>query len=93
MLLALHRVSLARRKEILTQLEPLVIKVLSIPGMADIVEVKAQLSEMSEVGVDDLLGRDPVAPKADLMTTNIINKVVLITGAGGYWLRIMPPNY
>ncbi len=82
-LLALPSVSRARRKEILAQLEPLAIKVLSIPGMADVVEGKAQLAEMSEVGVEDLLGRDPVAPKADLMTANITNKVVMVTGAGG----------
>jgi len=82
-LLAIPSASRARRKEVLTQLEPLTIKVLSIPGMADVVEGKAKLSEFRDVGVEDLLGRDPVAPKSELMTANISNKVVMVTGAGG----------
>ena len=82
-LLALPSETRARRKEILAQLEPLTIKVLSIPGMADVVEGKAKLAEITEVGVEDLLGRDPVAPKMDLMTANITKKVVMVTGAGG----------
>ncbi|WP_024589808.1 MULTISPECIES: polysaccharide biosynthesis protein [unclassified Pseudoalteromonas] len=82
-LLALPSATRARRKEILAQLEPLTIKVLSMPGMADVVEGKAKLAEITEVGVEDLLGRDPVAPKVDLMTANITKKVVMVTGAGG----------
>ncbi|MEH6480043.1 MULTISPECIES: polysaccharide biosynthesis protein [Pseudoalteromonas] len=82
-LLALPSATRARRKEILAQLEPLTIKVLSMPGMADVVEGKAKLAEITEVGVEDLLGRDPVAPKMDLMTANISKKVVMVTGAGG----------
>ena len=82
-LLALPSASRARRKEILAQLEPLTISVLSIPGMADVVEGKAKLAEIAEVGVEDLLGRDPVEPNADLMSANIKEKVVMVTGAGG----------
>ena len=82
-LLALPSETRARRKEILAQLEPLAINVLSIPGMADVVEGKAKLAEIAEVGVEDLLGRDPVEPNTDLMTANIENKVVMVTGAGG----------
>ncbi|CAM3978999.1 MULTISPECIES: nucleoside-diphosphate sugar epimerase/dehydratase [Pseudoalteromonas] len=82
-LLALPSASRARRKEVLAQLEPLTIKVLSIPGMADVVEGKAQLSEFREVEIEDLLGRDPVTPKPELMAANITGKVVMVTGAGG----------
>jgi FlaA1/EpsC-like NDP-sugar epimerase len=35
------------------------------------------------VGVEDLLGRDAVAPKVDLLNANIAGKVVMVTGAGG----------
>lgn len=82
-LLALPSATRSRRKEILAQLEPLTIKVLSIPGMADVVEGKAKLAEIMDVGVEDLLGRDPVTPKNDLMAKNITDKVVMVTGAGG----------
>jgi FlaA1/EpsC-like NDP-sugar epimerase len=82
-LLAMPSATRARRKEVLAQLESLTIKVLSIPSMADVVEGKAKLSEFKDVGVEDLLGRDPVTPKPELMTANITNKVVMVTGAGG----------
>ena len=82
-LLAMPSTTRARRKEVLAQLEPLTIKVLSIPGMADMVEGKAKLSEFRDVGIEDLLGRDTVTPKPELMTANIANKVVMVTGAGG----------
>nr|WP_211183781.1 nucleoside-diphosphate sugar epimerase/dehydratase [Pseudoalteromonas arctica] len=82
-LLALPSASRARRKEVLAQLEPLTIKVLSIPGMADVVEGKAKLSEFRDVEIEDLLGRDPVTPKSELMAANITGKTVMVSGAGG----------
>jgi FlaA1/EpsC-like NDP-sugar epimerase len=82
-LLAMPSATRARRKQVLAQLESLSIKVLSIPSMTDLVEGKAKLSEFRDVGVEDLLGRDPVRPKPELMTANISNKVVMVTGAGG----------
>ncbi|PAJ74860.1 nucleoside-diphosphate sugar epimerase [Pseudoalteromonas sp. NBT06-2] len=82
-LLALPSVKRVHRKEILLNLESLPLLVQSIPGLADMVEGNAQIAEFKDVEIEDLLGRDPVAPKADLMAVNITNKVVMITGAGG----------
>ena len=82
-LLAMPSVSKARRKEILSKIEGLGVQVLTVPGMTDILEGKAKLEEFKEVGVEDLLGRDPVAPISALMTKNIANKTVMVTGAGG----------
>ena len=72
-----------RRKEVLRKIEPLGIQVLTIPGMADVVEGKAKLEEFKDVGVEDLLGRDPVDPKPELMNADIAGKIVMVTGAGG----------
>ncbi|RXF01974.1 nucleoside-diphosphate sugar epimerase/dehydratase [Pseudoalteromonas sp. PS5] len=82
-LLALPSVPRSRRKEILTKLEKLPLEVMTVPGMADVIDGKAQLSEIKEVEIEDLLGRDPVVPKTDLMAANIKNKVIMVTGAGG----------
>ncbi|MDZ7851979.1 MAG: nucleoside-diphosphate sugar epimerase/dehydratase [Halomonas sp.] len=82
-LLALPSASRNRRREILKQLEPLDVPVQSIPGMADVVAGRAQISELRDVAVEDLLGRDPVPPDASLMGANISGKVVMVTGAGG----------
>jgi FlaA1/EpsC-like NDP-sugar epimerase len=82
-LLALPSASRSVRAEILNRLEPLGIPVLTIPGMADIVEGKMKIDELQDVKIEDLLGRDPVKPIQALLTSNITNKVVMVTGAGG----------
>ncbi|MEI5639547.1 MULTISPECIES: polysaccharide biosynthesis protein [unclassified Pseudoalteromonas] len=82
-LLALPSVSRARRKEILTKLEKLPLEVMTVPGMADVIDGRASQNEIKEVEIEDLLGRDPVDPKPELMAANIHNKVVMVTGAGG----------
>ncbi|WP_133406255.1 polysaccharide biosynthesis protein [Parashewanella tropica] len=82
-LLALPSASRSRRQEILQQLEPLAAKVLTIPAMAELVNGDKQYSDVKEVEIDDLLGRDPVTPRVDLMSANIKDKVVMVTGAGG----------
>ena len=82
-LLALPSVSRARRREVLDALEELPIPVQSIPGMSDLVDGSMRIDELQDVKIEDLLGRDPVAPKTKLLRANIRNKVVMVTGAGG----------
>lgn len=82
-LLALPSVSRARRREVLDALEELPIPVQSIPGMSDLVDGSMRIDELQDVKIEDLLGRDPVAPKTKLMQANIQGKVVMVTGAGG----------
>lgn len=83
LLLAMPSISRQRRREIVESLDNLTIDMLTIPGMADLVTGKAKVSELQEVTIEDLLGRDPVAPFAELISANIKDKVVMVTGAGG----------
>jgi len=82
-LLALPSVSRRRRNEILESLKPHKVAVRTLPGLSDIATGKVSLSDLRDLDIDDLLGREPVAPNQILMTKNIHNKVVLVTGAGG----------
>jgi FlaA1/EpsC-like NDP-sugar epimerase len=82
-LLAMPATTRRRRREILTQLEPLGVHVQSLPVLADLITGKAQISELRDVEVSDLLGRDPVPPKPKLFGSCIRAKCVLVTGAGG----------
>lgn len=82
-LLALPSVSRSRRREVLDALEALPIPVQSIPGMSDLVDGSMRIDELQDVKIEDLLGRDSVAPKTKLMQANIQGKVVMVTGAGG----------
>ncbi|MBU2896892.1 nucleoside-diphosphate sugar epimerase/dehydratase [Vibrio hepatarius] len=82
-LLAVPSASRARRKEILDSLVHLPAEVLTVPDMKDIVEGKANIDELKDVQIEDLLGRDSVEPNKTLLESNIKNKVVMVTGAGG----------
>lgn len=82
-LLAVPSASRARRKVILDDLARLPVEVLTVPDMTDIVSGKAKIDELKDVAIEDLLGRDPVAPQQILLEANIKNKVVMVTGAGG----------
>ena len=82
-LLAIPSVSPKRRNEILNSLKPLKVSVRTLPGLSDIAIGKVSLSDIRELDIDDLLGREPVQPNQILLTKNIANKVVLVTGAGG----------
>ena len=82
-LLAIPSASRSRRQQVLAQLETLAVQVLTIPAMADLVSGNKLYSDIKEVEIDDLLGRDSVTPRSDLLAANIRNKVVMVTGAGG----------
>ncbi len=82
-LLAMPATTRRRRREILAQLEPLGVRVQSLPSLPDLIAGKAQISELCDVEVSDLLGRDPVPPKPKLFGSCIRSKCVLVTGAGG----------
>lgn len=82
-LLAMPSASRSKRQVILTRLEPLSVQVLTIPAMSDLVNGSKLYTDIKEVEIEDLLGRDAVAPREDLLTANIQDKVVMVTGAGG----------
>lgn len=82
-LLALPSISKARRFEILESFRDKAVHVRSLPSLSDITSGSLSLSDIQELDVDDLLGRTPITPDAELMAKTIAGKVVLVTGAGG----------
>lgn len=82
-LLAIPSETVNRRREIIQSLSSFPCEILSVPGIEDIVTGKAQLTTLNKVSADELLGREPVKPLPELLKSNIENKVVLVTGAGG----------
>jgi FlaA1/EpsC-like NDP-sugar epimerase len=82
-LLALPTVSRPRRNEILNKLKPYKVAVRTIPGLNDLFTGRLSLSDVRELDVDDLLGREPVQPDGLLLNLNILDKRVVVTGAGG----------
>ena len=82
-LLAIPSASRSERKTIIDSLIPLKIKVQTIPDMEEILQGNAKIDELREVKIEDLLGREPVLPNQELLQKNILNKTVMVTGAGG----------
>jgi FlaA1/EpsC-like NDP-sugar epimerase len=82
-LLAVPSTSRSRRKEIIAMLESLPVEVRTLPGLSDLAKGKVKMEDLRKIDIEDLLGRDPVAPDPRLLKANIAGKSVMITGAGG----------
>ena len=82
-LLAMPSISNSCRKQIIDFLQEFAIKVRTLPSISEIVSGKIQPSDLQQIKIQDLLGRDAVAANQSLLGRNITAKVVMVTGAGG----------
>lgn len=82
-LLAMPSIGRKRRNEILGQMRHAHVSVRTLPSVTDLAQGKVSVSDLRELDVDDLLGREPVTPNHILLARNIAGKVVMVTGAGG----------
>jgi len=82
-LLAIPSASRRRRGELLKSLGSIGLHVQSIPRLDDIIGGRAQVHDIQEVELGDVLGRDQVPPNAALLDACIRGKCVMVTGAGG----------
>ena len=82
-LLAMPNLTRLRRNDILSRVRSARVAVRTLPSMNDLAQGKVSISDLRELDIDDLLGREPVTPNHILLTKNILGKVVLVTGAGG----------
>ena len=82
-LLALPSASRERRNGIIKSLRSLPVHIRTLPGLADLASGRVTVNDFKELDIEDLLGRDPVAPNAELLARNLVGKVVLVSGAGG----------
>ena len=73
----------AARKRALGLCETAGLHVMTVPAYADIVSGKVSVSQLREVELDDLLGRDPVQLDSAQMSGFLKAQTVLVTGAGG----------
>ena len=81
--LAMASLGSARRREIIRSLADHPVRVRSIPPIEDLMGGRASIGQTRMVSLDDLLGRDPVPPRPELLGRCISGKTVLVTGAGG----------
>lgn len=84
-MLAMPSLSRAQQKTILDKLEPIKVKIKITPSIKEMVNSGGalHLEDVREIEIEDLLGRDSVDPDLPLIAKCIVNKSVLVTGAGG----------
>lgn len=82
-LLALPGISRVRRREIVKSLEDLKLEIKTIPPIADVINGNAKITQLRNVRAEDLLGRDPIEPIANLLRKSIAGRAVMVSGAGG----------
>ena len=81
--LAIPSASQDRRKEIIESLNDCKVRVRSLPRLVDLAADRSRISDLHDLDMNDLLGREVIAPDTQLLEKNIKNKVVLVTGSGG----------
>ncbi|MDR9808742.1 polysaccharide biosynthesis protein [Rhizobium hidalgonense] len=82
-LLALPSASRQRRNEILEHIRKARVNVRTLPDLTALAQGRVTVSDIRELEIEDLLGREAVAPRQELLDKAMRNKVVMVTGAGG----------
>jgi len=82
-ILALPSASQIRRNEIINFFRKYPIHIRTLPSIEDLADGKVALSDLKDIDVEYLLDRKPVSIDHTLITNNIAERVVMVTGAGG----------
>ena len=82
-LLAMPSLAKSHQKRILDKLEVLKVKTKVTPPVASLVSGELRVQDVRSIEIEDLLGRDQVAPDLNLIASCITGKSVMVTGSGG----------
>ncbi len=80
---AMPSAPVSTKRALISRIEALGLPVKILPSLAELVAGHASVSDIRDIDVSDLLGRDPVPPEPSLFARNIRHKVVMVTGAAG----------
>jgi len=82
-ILAIPSVSRRRRAEILTELETLGVKVQMLPSVREIIGGEVTIDQLRDVRAADLLWRRRHTPDKRLLSRDVADRSVMVTGGGG----------
>ena len=82
-LLAIPSLTRERKNEIVNSLKLYPVRVRAVPGVSELAQGNLKIDDLHIVNIDDLLGRNLIPPNEKYLKSNITNKVVMVTGAGG----------
>ena len=81
--LAMPSVDHMRRKEIIDELADMPVHVKTVPEFYDLMSGNANVGQLRDIELADLLGRDAIPADPTLIDQCLLDKVVMVTGAGG----------
>ena len=82
-LMAMPSVPRHRKRYLVDILTHYGVSVLSIPSLGQLASGSRTVSDLKNIDIEDLLGREPSNPVMDLLESSVKGKVVVVTGAGG----------
>lgn len=82
-LLAIPSATQQRRNEILAMLRSLHVRIRTLPDINEVVLGGLSDGGITNLDINDLLGRDVVVPATSVMNDHLANRTILVTGAGG----------
>lgn len=82
-IIALPKVSARERKKVLEICQRTECSVRILPGVYQLINGDVKISQLREIEVEDLLGRDPIEVDMDGIMGYVSNKVIMVTGGGG----------
>lgn len=80
---AIPSASVQTRKEILDICKESGCKLRTIPGTYQLINGDVSVSNLKEVDIEDLLGREPIRINTEEVLDHVSGKVILVTGGGG----------
>lgn len=83
LIFAIARADAALLRKVSDEADAAGLRLLVLPMLADILEGHAQLGDLRDVSIDDIIGRQPIDTELESIASFITNRRVLVTGAGG----------
>ncbi|MCD8130275.1 MAG: polysaccharide biosynthesis protein [Lachnospiraceae bacterium] len=80
---AIPSASARTKKELLEICKESGCKVVTLPGMYQLINEDVSIARLKDVEIEDLLGREPIQINVDEILGYVSGKVVLVTGGGG----------
>ena len=71
------------KKEIAFRAKEIAIPCKTLPSLYEVIDGKVYLYQVRDIDIDDILGREPINIQTPAVISEIKDKVILITGAGG----------
>jgi FlaA1/EpsC-like NDP-sugar epimerase len=82
-MLAMPSAPKARRSALVEMLRPFRVRVRTLPNLDRLPTGQLALTDVQDLDIEELMGRDPVPPRPDLLGRLVQGRTVLVTGAGG----------